>query len=179
MGRVPHQQQHLFGFTYLQFLICNYKEGIGTKFLWPSTDLSFLPLPIWYTVALSVATKTTPVAIQLSRRIRITACLALTVRKPGINRYLAKKLCFSCVRRHCSSFLAPQNLVLPYSLCFLFYQRVPKICRQTGDVTSVHLLANLLRDIYRLDAMNDGKFKRVWINALYLQICSYFCYYLH
>lgn len=38
VGRVPYQQQHLFGFTYLQFLICNYKERIGTKFLWPSTD---------------------------------------------------------------------------------------------------------------------------------------------
>jgi hypothetical protein len=33
---------------------------------------------------------------------------------------------------------------VPYSLCFLFYLRVPKICRETGDVTSEHFLANNL-----------------------------------
>ena len=119
------------------FWVCNYSEGIDRKFLWPSTDLSFLPLPIRIlSPSTYVATKTTPVATQLSRQSRIMACLALTAHKPGVNRHLAKKLSFSCVRKPCSSLPAPQDLVLPYSLCFLFYQRVPKICRETGDVTS-------------------------------------------
>jgi hypothetical protein len=104
---------------------CHFQSGITSPSMWP-------------------ATKTTTVATQLSRRSRITAYLALTVYKPGINKHLAKKLCFSCVRKHCSSLLAPQDLVLPYSLCLLFYQRLPKIWRETGDVTSEYFLANNL-----------------------------------